>query len=488
MLPLFSLIKKVSRNKVFLYMGSRYITYALQFVTSLIIAFKLGPESFGIWSFILLIINLFNVIDFGVSNSVNVLLVQDKYDSEKANAHIMSSVIITSGICLVAFVLYIVVASCPNMELVNKYQIADYLPYILFIVVVAYYNKLFAAIYRVKNRLFEIALYQSIVPVLLLVSILSFSKNTIWFLLLSYLVGYSVSIFVFLVRKQIPFGGKLSFRDIGMVGAKGFWLFLYNGCFYLIMYTTSFFISYNYDVGEYGKYNFAYTLAHAIVMLIDAFGFVVFPKMIDRLRMADSQTSETIAFIRTNYMTLIYVLLFFALPCFYFLCKFVPQYSDAARALCVTGLTLLPYANAFGMNTFLIAQNKERILSSVSMLCLLINVLLSVLFTMGIHVAFDLVIFATLISYIVYTFFCALLTMKSLGDRVTLLSVLEKAFPSSFLIPFLLGVLITLFQADNLFLLFIPFCAFCLLNWKNLTSVGKTLIKIMNNPAVVDLN
>lgn len=485
---MFSLIKKISSNKVFLYMGSRYITYALQFVTSLIIAFKLGPEPFGIWSFILLIINLFNVIDFGVSNSVNVLLVQDKNDSEKANTHIMSSIVITAGICLVAFVLYIVVASCPNLEMVNKYQITDYLPCILFIVVVAYFNKLFAAIYRVKNQLFEIALYQSIVPVLLLIVILCFSKNTIWFLLLAYLVGYSVSILVFLLRKQIPFNGKISIQDIGVVGAKGFWLFLYNGCFYLIMYTTSFFVSYNYDVGEYGKYNFAYTLAHAIVMLIDAFGFVVFPKMIDRLRTADTQTAATIAFIRTNYMTLIYVLLFFALPCFYLLCKFVPQYSDASRALCVSGLTLLPYANAFGMNTFLIAQNKERFLSWVSMLCLLMNVLLSVLFTMGIHVAFDLVIFATLISYIVYTFLCAFLTMKSLGENTAFLSVWEKAFPSRFFIPFLLGVLITLFQAVNLFLLFIPVSAFCLLNWKELKSVVKTLIKIMNNPTVVDLN
>lgn len=469
-------------------MGSRYITYALQFITSLIIAFKLGPEPFGIWSFILLIINLFNVIDFGISNSVNVLLVQDKNDSEKANTHIMSSVVITAGISLVAFVLYIVVVSFPELNLVNKYQIADYLPYILLVVVVAYFNKLFAAIYRVKNRLFEIALYQSIVPVLLFVAILSFSKNTIWFLLLSYLVGYSISILVFLLRKQIPFSGKISFQDIGLVGSKGFWLFLYNGCFYLIMYTTSFFVSYNYDVGEYGKYNFAYTLAHAIVLLIDAFGFVVFPKMIDRLRTVDSQTSETISFIRTNYMTLIYVLLFFALPCFYFLCRFVPQYADTSRALCVAGLTLLPYANAFGMNTFLIAQNKERILSRVSMLCLLLNVSLSVLFTMGIHVAFDLVIFATLISYIVYTFLCAWLTRNALGEKTSFLSVWETAFPLRYFIPFLLGVLVTLFQADNLFLLFVPFCVFCLLNWKSLTAVGKTLVKITNNPAVVDLN
>ncbi len=484
---MFSLIKRISRNKIFLYMGSRYITYALQFVTSMIIAFKLGPEAFGTWSFILLIINIFNVIDFGISNSVNVLLVQDRDDSEKVGSHIMSSVFITSCISLIVFLIYKFAASGSCLSLINKYQITDYLPFILFVIITAYFNKLFAAIYRVKNRLFEIALYQSIVPVLLFVAILSFSNNTVWYLLLSYLVGYTISILVFLFRKQISFRSKTSFQDICLVSSKGFWLFLYNGCFYLIMYTTSLFVSCNYEVEEYGKYNFAYTLAHAIVLLIDAFGFVVFPKMIDRLKAVDSQTSDFITYVRTNYMSFIYVLVFAAMPCFYILCKFVPQYSDTSRALCISGLTLLPYANAFGLNTFLIAQNKEKNLSVISILCLAVNVLLSFLLTLCVHVAFDLVLLATLITYIVYTYLCAWLTTKYLGKRPTFLTVWEMEFPVRYFIPFVMGIIIILFGSEKLYLLFLPFIMFCILNYKDLFTVGKTLIKITNNPTVVDL-
>lgn len=49
----------------------------------------------------------------------------------------------------------------------------------------------------------------------------------------------------------------------------------------------SFGVSLLYTVEEYGKYNFAYTLSNAVVLLIDSFTFIIFPKMIDRLKSTD---------------------------------------------------------------------------------------------------------------------------------------------------------------------------------------------------------
>lgn len=89
------IVSTVFKNKVFLYLGSRYITYALQFATSFYIALKLGPTSFGIWSFILLLINFYYIVDFGISNSINILLVQDKENEVRCLNHILSSIIIT---------------------------------------------------------------------------------------------------------------------------------------------------------------------------------------------------------------------------------------------------------------------------------------------------------------------------------------------------------------------------------------------------------
>lgn len=489
MKTMFALLRKILSNKVFLYMGSRYITYALQFVASLIIAFKLGPDLFGIWSFVLLIIDFFNIVDFGVSNSVNVLLVQDKNNAAAFNNHIMSSVILTSCICGSILLLSILI-SFFHLDIIAKYRVEEYIPSILFVVIVAYFNKLFASIYRVKNRLFEVAFYQSIVPVLLFVVILLFDNHFIWVLLLSYLVGYFISILFFLFRGQVSFSGSIIFKDIRLVGEKGLWLFLYNGCFYLIMYTTSFCVSYNYQVGEYGKYNYAYTLAHAIVLLIDAFGFVIFPKMIDKLKVKDADTSPTISIIRKNYMTLVYSLILLALPVFYLFSKWVPQYTDASRALYISALTLLPYANAFGINTYLIAQNKEKLLSHVSMACLLINILCSLVFAMVLHIDYDMVIFATLISYIIYTYMCTRLMFDSFGHRISFSDVWREAFPTKFFVPYIMAILCSLlsFKYDAIYLLLIPILVFAVINWDNIVSVKCTVLKITNNPALVDLN
>ena len=486
---MFAVLRKVLSNKVFLYMGSRYITYALQFVASLIIAFKLGPELFGIWSFILLIINFFNIVDFGVSNSVNVLLVQDKKDDVAFNNHIMSSVVLTGCIC-VAILLISIILSFFHLDIIAKYRVGEYIPSILFIVIVAYFNKLFASIYRVKNRLLEVAFYQSIVPVLLFLVILIFDSHFVWVLLLSYLVGYSVSILFFLFRGQVSFSGSIIFKDIRLVGEKGLWLFLYNGCFYLIMYTTSFCVSYNYQVSEYGKYNYAYTLAHAIFLLIDAFGFIIFPKMIDKLKVKDAETSSTITYIRKNYMTLVYGLVLLALPFFYCFSMHVPQYSDASRALYISALTLLPYANAFGINTYLIAQNKEKVLSHVSMACLVINILCSLFFAMVLHIDYDMVIFATLISYVVYTYMCARLMLGSFGERISFWDVWRAAFPTKFFVPYIIAILCSLlsFKYDAVYLLLIPIFMFGVVNWDNIVSVKCTVMKITNNPGLVDLN
>ena len=83
---MFSFLKKALSNKILWYMATRYLTFALQFVSSLYIAAKLGAYYWGIWSFILLWINIGNMLNWGIGNSINILLVHHKTDSECAGA------------------------------------------------------------------------------------------------------------------------------------------------------------------------------------------------------------------------------------------------------------------------------------------------------------------------------------------------------------------------------------------------------------------
>lgn len=354
------MLKAILGNKVLWYMCSRYMTYILQFITTLIIAITLGPESFGIWSFLLLIINFFNIVDFGISNSLSVLLVQDKLNIVNSKKHISSGIFITGIISLLVLMMYFT-ALILDIPLLAKYNAKNYLPYILIVILISYFNKLFSSVYRVHNKLFEIAFYQSIIPFILFLLVIVLKKGEITFLVGAYLLGSILSLLLFVLRGDIVLSKNISTSNINTVVQKGIWLFLYNSAFYFIIYTMSFGVSLLYTVEEYGKYNFAYTLSNAVVLLIDSFTFIIFPKMIDRLKSTDEiYCKQTIDTIRSNYTTIIHLLIYLALPVFYLFCMIITKYSDAYRALCLSALALIPYSNAFGLNTYLIANNKER--------------------------------------------------------------------------------------------------------------------------------
>ena len=97
----------------------------------------------------------------------------------------------------------------------------------------------------------------------------------------------------------------------------------------------------------------------------------------------------------------------------------IDKYNDIGRALCLSAIALLPYSSAFGLNTYLIAQNKEKILSIVSIACLLFSFALLIIFkTINIS-SYDLYFFVPLLTYIIYTITCAILVYNVMSSRIT---------------------------------------------------------------------
>ncbi len=479
---------QILSNKVVLYMGTRYVTYGVQFLASMLIAFQLGPENFGIWSFFLLIVNFFNIFDFGISNSLNVLLVQDRDNKERYLSHIKSASLLTTSVSLFVLLAFFLEKAF-RFEIIDKYNIRPFLVAIVIIVITAYFNKIFATIYRVKNRLVEVAFYQSIIPVFLFLSILFFKNNVLLFLVLSYLVGNLISILIFFLRKEISFKGNLSIDSMKQITSKGLWLFIYNSSFYFILYLSSLLVSINYSVGEYGKYNFSYTLSHSVILLIDAFGFIIFPKMIAKLKDQDMVINEKIIeYIRTNYMTLVHLLVLLVFPFFYLLNILFPQYSNTTCALCFAGLSLLPYADCFGLNTFLIAQNRERILSMISISSLFLNTIFVLFSIYYLKMSFEYIFLCIAISYSIYTFSCSFIVRKMLGKNCNIASTIQYAFINKNIFVFVFSLYIAISFQDNFIFLCLPFLFYIFLNFDKVRIIYSSFRKVILKPNIVDLN
>ena len=121
-------IKKIISNEVVSYMLTRYLVYFISFLSSLLIAGKLGPYYFGIWGFVLLLIN-----------SMTVLLVQNKENPQRQRNYEMASMFILGWISL--FVVCIAVYyGCFGISFFEKYHLGNLFYLVCGIAILQYFN------------------------------------------------------------------------------------------------------------------------------------------------------------------------------------------------------------------------------------------------------------------------------------------------------------------------------------------------------------
>ncbi len=155
----------IIKNKVVFYLFSRYFTYFIEFLTSLIIAAKLGPFYFGVWGSIILVLNYFQQIHFGIANSANVMLVHNINDQFKCRIYISNSLILVTYLSIIVMGLY-VLNLLFNFSFFEKYGISKYVLSICVIASLQYYRMLFINIFRVYNNLNYVIFAQSIIILL----------------------------------------------------------------------------------------------------------------------------------------------------------------------------------------------------------------------------------------------------------------------------------------------------------------------------------
>lgn len=467
-------------------MFSRYFTYAIQFLNSVMIAVKLGPYYFGIWGFILLLLNYFRIIDFGISNATNILIVQNRDDRTQL------SPISSNAIYLVSAVNFIVIIFCCYYYFVgsaffDKYSVNAFIWYILIVAVITNYNVLFMNLYRVQNSLKEISLFQSMVPLIMFVITFFFTgKELLDYLIFANVFGGFISFIIFIKNGKIPKLVKCNIEICKIIMNKGFYLFIYSISFYLIILSIKTLISIYYSVNEFGLFSFSYTLGNSVLLFLQALTFIVFPKIIDKLKGTDFNViRSTLNSIRISYVSMAFGLVFAVLMLFPFLLGFIPKYKDSFSTLSLVMLTVVLYTNSFGYGTFLMAQNFERINALISFLSLVVNVLLALFLILFLRVQYQYVILATIGSYILYTFLCVYFGKRKMNLKEGFLKDFEDCFPLRLLVPFVIAIVFIFL--DLKYYMLIPFLVFMLFNLRSLREIGKKIRILLNKPNVVDL-
>lgn len=479
-------LKKLRSNKVILYLTTRYMTYFIQLLSSIIIAVKLGPYFFGVWGFILLLLSYFRIIDFGVSNAINILLVQNKKDNKKAKS-ISSNAIYLITLLNIVICLFGLYYKFIGISFFDKYEISSFFLMIIMVAIMTNYNVLFMNIYRIENSLKELSIYQSSIPILMFILAISLKGEILLaYLLYANVLGNIISLLVFYLGKKIPRLGKFNRAIAYEILNKGIFLFIYSISFYLIIISIKTLISIYYSVEEFGVFSFSYTLGNSVLLFLQAISFVVFPKIISKLKGNDFKSVRaTINQIRQSYVSLAYGIVFlvlFFIPFFLFL---IPKYQDAFNTLGLVILTVVLYTNSFGYGSFLMAQNLERKNAFISFFTLIINLILAFVLILIFKVSYTYVILATVFSYVLYAFLCVYFGKIKMGLKEGFIRDFNDCFPIRLFAPYCLALLLSIL--DYRYFMLAPLLMYIIFNRKPLISIIHTMKILINKPNVIDL-
>ena len=479
-------IKAAGSNKVMLYLISRYVTYLIQFLSSIFIAIKFGPYYFGVWGFILLLISYISYINFGISYSVNILMVQNK-NNDNYIKNIVASSFLMTGILSLLIILLAIYYSVFGLKEFEKYEIGNYFYVICLIGIGFHFNSLFGTIYRVKNRLFELAFFQSVIPILIFFCLfLATGKGLLQLILGMYLFGGIAASIIFIVNKKIPWGGKPSFGVSFLVLKKGFYLFIYNMCFFFIILSTRTLISVFYEVEDFGYFTFSYTLANSILLFLQALSVIISPKIIDKLHSNNKDNIQYIInLINVNYVTLSYGMMFLALIFFPFIIYFIPKYQSTLIELNLIAMAVLLYINSTSYCSYLMAQNQEKRLSVISLFSLFLNIAITLILVLIFKLTYEYIIISTLISYFVFSYLCTKYSRKKLGEKAVFFSIILDFFPIRLLVPYIVSFILIVWNLE--YLIFTPLLIFILLNKIELKQIIITIKTVISKPDIVDI-
>jgi O-antigen/teichoic acid export membrane protein len=479
--------KKLINNKIVGYVISRYATYFIQFVNSLFIAVYLGPYYLGIWGFITLIVQYMNQLSFGISHAANAIISIHKDKEWYVRKIIGASIIMLIGLSAIIVLLFIA-SQLFNIDIGNKYGFPQYSLAVMLIGILGYFNTLFSNVFRVYGKIFAVALNQSVFPVLMLFAIIFFrGENLLWALVISNLLAMIVPFFLFLIKMPIKIKPLFVIRLFKSIQIKGWYLFVYNTSFYLIIISTRSFISGYYSVEEFGYFTFVFSLAQAVLLLLESISFLVYPKLLNRLASYTAEKAITLLeTVRNSYITIAHFLMhivIFLFPGFLWL---FPQYESTKLTFGLVLLTVVLYTNSFGYAGLLIAKRSEKILSFLAFLSLCINISMAFVLILLFKVFYSYVIMATMIAYLFFVFMLEYFGKKSLGMRGNFVSILKEAFPRKLFVPYILSVFLILFQATSIYFI-CPLLLFCILNYRTLADLRYTAKRIIASPDLVNI-
>ncbi|WP_165872189.1 oligosaccharide flippase family protein [Tenacibaculum sp. M341] len=480
---------KFIKNKVFLYTISRYLTYIIQFVNSLLIAKYLGVYYLGVWGFITLVLQYLMRFNFGISNATTAIASVNKSD-EKYVSKIIGVSITLLLILSVLIILFFLVTTIYSIDIGTKYSFTKFIPYVIVIAILNHFNLFFSNIFRVYGKLVAVAFNQSVLPIGILITTFFYKgEDLLWALVYANLIAVFTAFLFFITTRPLSFLPKINWKLVKKIQIKATYLFIYNACFYFIIISTRTFVSEYYTIKEFGFFTFAFILANSVLLLFQSIAFLIYPKLLNRFsNNSNEQSIKLLNILRNAYVTVSHFSIHIIIFLYPFLITFFPEYESTKVVFSIIALTTVVYTNSFGYQGLIVAKEKEKQISFMALIGLVLNILLSYLLICFFDCSYEYVIISTMITYFVYIILITKYGRKLISVKYDLINTFRDVFPLKWMFPFVLSLLITIYNSKyNDWLYTLPIIVFVYFNYRGLREATGMVKKILKNPKVIDV-
>jgi len=476
------------KSKVFIFLINRYLTYFLQFVKTISIAAVLGPYYFGIWGFITLILQYLSYSNLGLQYSLNVFIsTSEKGDSKKDSIIFSSSMIITAFIGFLLLILG-VIPFIFDFKIFPKYSFSNYVLLVVIIAILRNFNQLFINLYRSYGYLYKISISQFLLQAALLPFVFIFKgENLLNVLLWVSIVVYIFSLSLFAYNAPVKFRIQIEWSKIILILKRGFNLLIYNASFYLITISSRTIISSDYEVQEMGYYSFANNLAYATLMALGTIAWVLFPKILYKLRsnVSNHAARNLISQLSSLYITINFLFVFTTITFFPLLIQFLEKYKDITPTFVFLILAQGILAYCFGYSDLAIARKHETKLTVIGFITIIINVLVALFYSRILHLDYSYIAFGALLSVSFYVIMLLKISYNILGDKKNIIKIINEVFSLKILLPFFI-VLVGNFTIYNNYFNITGLLLFLVLNFSELLKVIDRGKIIFTNPNIIN--
>lgn len=462
------------------YVIIRYITYIIQFVNAILLARYLDTFYFGIYSFIMLLMQYMSYSNLGINESLNTEYAAHKKEEVQLNDIWNNAWSINIVINLVVILICIVIFEFTD-NLFSTYQFNDYKYLLLTTCIVINLSKIYITYYRLHGSLFKLNI-QQLLPnlAILLLSILYRNDLTITSIISVLLISNSLSLIIFRIGTPITPKFSLDKKWITILIRRGIILLLYNLSFYFLTMLASSIVSGYYSVEVFGCYSFANTLVNGVVMAGGAFLFIFYPKILNRLSGNNNEVMQIIKKIKEVYIVFMDLISLLSILCIIVVSSTITKYGmQLVMIFAILILGRIINNASTGYAALLIAKGKEHYLVVSGFLSVLI-VAISGLCKHWLNIPVEVIALSVVVASLIYTYLVIKLAYKVLGNPIGNRLILIEIFGMNKWLVCLI-IVFNAWVLQSRTILIISIFAYLIANFKNIKQSVKTGATILSN-------